>query len=59
MVSKEMDNIEELERLESILESDNSLLWNTGLESFEAFQLLLESTKTRVIESSVGSLSNS
>ena len=40
-----MDNIEELEYLESVLGLDNSLLWNAGIELFEAFQLLLKPNK--------------
>ena len=54
-----MDNIEELERLESVLESDNPLSWNMGSEMFEIFQLPLGPIETQTIESSVGNLSSS
>ena len=53
MVIKEINSIEELERIKSALDIDNSLLWNLHTEIFENY--FVPMTNSEASESFIGS----
>ena len=59
IIAKEIDKIEELEHVENMLDIDNLLIQNMGLEMLEIFQSLLDPSETQTIEPFAGSFSKS